>query len=192
MILWIATHPPISPACMQGDALECTVWMPPTVLCPWHRQLEKNGRVAPAHPQSASQRQGENSVLSCGEIGSLFGPSLEISPYLEIPCKCKLEEWLKSWLLSQEDWVAQANYLCCEFWGVAGLECKAQTLGVISGLPHRCQGGAGTVSRTHIHFKPCSFLKSGSLEQRLKISMREQTFCHYFSSKSQHNESYMK
>lgn len=112
MILWIGTHPPISPACVQGEALECTVWIPPTVLCPWHRQLEKNGRrVAPAHPQSASQSQGENSVLSCGEIGNLFRPSLELIPSLEILCKCKLEEWLKSWLLSQEGWVAQANYL---------------------------------------------------------------------------------
>lgn len=179
MILWIATHPPISPASVQGDALECTMWISPIVLCPWHRQLEKNGRVAPAHPQSASQSQGENRVLSCGEIGNLFRPSLELIPSLEILCKCKLEEWLKSWLLSQEDLVAQANYLHCEFWGVGGFE--AQALGVISGLPHRLPRRSeyspknpSPFQTSHLHWK--------SLEQMLKVSTRHQTFCHYFSS----------
>lgn len=187
--IWITTHPPISPACVQGDAPERPVWITPTVLCPWHKQPEKNGRVALAHPQSASQSPAENSVLSCGETGNLFHPNLGLTPPLENLYKWKLEEWLKCWLLSQEAWVAWENYLPCEFGGVGGFGCEAEALGVKLRLwmrsrdhPTGCRGGAGMAPGAHACFKPCSFLESKSLEQNLKVSMEQQTFCQYFSN----------
>lgn len=158
--IWITTRPPIWPARAQSDALERAVWIPPTVLSPWHKQPQKNGRVAPARPQSASQSQAENSVLSCGETGNLFHPSLGLTPSLENLCKCKLEEWLKCWLLSQEAWVARENYLPREFGGVGGFGCEAEALGAILGPPQ----GLPRRSGYHAHFKPCAFLENERLE----------------------------
>lgn len=187
--IWITTCPPILLACVQGDAPEHAMWITPTVLCPWHKQLEKNGRVAPARPQSSSQSRAENSVLSCRENGNLFHPSLGLNPSLEIPYKWKLEEWLKCWLLSQEAWVARGSCLPHAFGGVGGFGCEAQALGAKLRLWVRSQdhhtgsrGGAGMAPGTLADLKPCTCLESKSLEQNLEISTRQRTFCQYFSN----------
>lgn len=100
-----------SPSAGRCSGAHCAVWTTPTVFCPWHQQLEKNGRAAPAFPQWAPQSRAENSVLSRGETQNLFQLSLGLTGFLEILSKYNSGKRLKCRILNQEAWAAQANCL---------------------------------------------------------------------------------